>query len=140
MVNKLKNILEKIRETGTLFYISNGKIIYAMLIGASIGLNLVFIRDAAAQTYNTFSTSGLGTVQQTGASGLLDSATTWICYRLAPATTALGIAKGFYDIKQHKPDAAKKAFITGAAGCGVMLAPTITNVIVGMVQAHNPGA
>lgn len=140
MVKKLKKILEKFKDSGTLFYISNGRIIYAMLIGASIGLNLVFIRDAAAQTYSTFNTSGLGTVQQTGVSGIFDTATTWICYRLAPATTALGITKGLYDIKQHKPDAARKAFITGAAGCGVMLAPTITNVIVGIVQTHNPGA
>ena len=133
-------MLKKIEEKITLFYISHGKLMYALLIGLSLGLNFVFVRDAAAATYSTFNTSGLGTVQQTGASGILDSATTWICYRLAPATTTLGLAKGFYDIKQHRPDAGRKAFITAAAGCGVMLAPTIGNVVVGMVQSHNPGA
>lgn len=70
-----------------------------------------------------------------GASGILNEATTWICYRLAPATLTLGLVKGFYDIKQHKPDAARKAFITAAAGTGVMLAPTITGAILGIVQS-----
>ena len=69
-----------------------------------------------------------------GASGILNEATTWICYRLAPATLTIGLVKGFYDIKQHKPDAARKAFITAAAGTGVMLAPTITGAILGIVQ------
>ena len=69
-----------------------------------------------------------------GASGILNEATTWICYRLAPATLTIGLIKGFYDIKQHKPDAARKAFITAAAGTGVMLAPTITGAILGIVQ------
>jgi hypothetical protein len=69
-----------------------------------------------------------------GASGILNEATTWICYRLAPATLTLGLIKGFYDIKQHKPDAARKAFITAAAGTGVMLAPTITGAVLGIVQ------
>jgi hypothetical protein len=69
-----------------------------------------------------------------GASGILNEATTWICYRLAPATLTLGLVKGFYDIKQHKPDAARKAFITAAAGTGVMLAPTITSAVLGIVQ------
>jgi len=69
-----------------------------------------------------------------GASGILNEATTWICYRLAPATLTLGLIKGFYDIKQHKPDAARKAFITAAAGTGVMLAPTITSAVLGIVQ------
>ncbi len=70
-----------------------------------------------------------------GASGILNEATTWICYRLAPATLTIGLIKGFYDIKQHKPDAARKAFITAAAGTGVMLAPTITGAILGIVQS-----
>ncbi len=70
-----------------------------------------------------------------GASGILNEATTWICYRLAPATLTIGLVKGFYDIKQHKPDAARKAFITAAAGTGVMLAPTITGAILGIVQS-----
>jgi hypothetical protein len=70
-----------------------------------------------------------------GASGILNEATTWICYRLAPATLTLGLIKGFYDIKQHKPDAARKAFITAAAGTGVMLAPTITSAVLGIVQS-----
>ncbi len=70
-----------------------------------------------------------------GASGILNEAATWICYRLAPATLTLGLVKGFYDIKQHKPDAARKAFITAAAGTGVMLAPTITGAILGIVQS-----
>lgn len=70
-----------------------------------------------------------------GASGILNEATTWICYRLAPATLTLGLVKGFYDIKQHKPDAARKAFITAAAGTGIMLAPTITSAILGIVQS-----
>ena len=69
-----------------------------------------------------------------GASGILNEAATWICYRLAPATLTIGLVKGFYDIKQHKPDAARKAFITAAAGTGVMLAPTITGAILGIVQ------
>ncbi len=69
-----------------------------------------------------------------GASGILNEATTWICYRLAPATLTLGLVKGFYDIKQHKPDAARKAFITAAAGTGVMMAPTITSAVLGIVQ------
>lgn len=70
-----------------------------------------------------------------GASGILNEATTWVCYRLAPATLTIGLVKGFYDIKQHKPDAARKAFITAAAGTGVMLAPTITSAILGIVQS-----
>ncbi len=70
-----------------------------------------------------------------GASGILNEATTWICYRLAPATLTIGLVKGFYDIKQHKPDAARKAFITAAAGTGVMLAPTITGAILGIIQS-----
>ncbi|MHB1697370.1 MAG: hypothetical protein ACYCSQ_04625 [bacterium] len=75
-----------------------------------------------------------------GASGILNEATTWICYRLAPATLTLGLIKGFYDIKQHKPDAARKAFITAAAGTGVMLAPTITGAILGIVQSAGGSA
>jgi hypothetical protein len=70
-----------------------------------------------------------------GASGILNEATTWVCYRLAPATLTIGLVKGFYDIKQHKPDAARKAFITAAAGTGVMLAPTITGALLGIVQS-----
>ena len=75
-----------------------------------------------------------------GASGILNEATTWICYRLAPATLTIGLVKGFYDIKQHKPDAARKAFITAAAGTGVMLAPTITGAILGIVQSAGGSA
>ncbi len=75
-----------------------------------------------------------------GASGILSEATTWICYRLAPATLSIGLIKGFYDIKQHKPDAARKAFITAAAGTGVMLAPTITNAVLGIVQSAGGAA
>ncbi len=75
-----------------------------------------------------------------GASGILNEATTWICYRLAPATLTLGLIKGFYDIKQHKPDAARKAFVTAAAGTGVMLAPTITGAILGIVQSAGGSA
>ncbi len=90
----------------------------------------IFSIASPAYSYINLNQGSLGI----GASGILNEATTWICYRLAPATLTLGLIKGFYDIKQHKPDAARKAFITAAAGTGVMLAPTITGAVLGIVQ------
>ncbi len=90
----------------------------------------IFSIASPAYSYINLNQGSLGI----GASGILNEATTWICYRLAPATLTLGLIKGFYDIKQHKPDAARKAFITAAAGTGVMLAPTITSAVLGIVQ------
>jgi len=120
-----------------LFAISHQRLLNFLAVLVGLGLNFVFLKNADAATYGQFNTNA-GSVGTTGASGILDTATTWICYRLAPATTALGVAKGFYDIKRHKPQAAEKAFITGSAGVGVMITPTIINAIVGLVTSVNP--
>lgn len=105
------------------------------------GINILFLSTFIFGSVLSLSSQALAMINLNqgslgiGASGILNEATTWICYRLAPATLTIGLVKGFYDIKQHKPDAARKAFITAAAGTGVMLAPTITGAILGIVQS-----
>ena len=119
---KIQSEIEKNKATN----VSYGKVLLSVFAFGSI----ISVASNASAMIN-LNQGSLGI----GASGILNEATTWICYRLAPATLTIGLVKGFYDIKQHKPDAARKAFITAAAGTGVMLAPTITGAILGIVQS-----
>ncbi|MHB8292372.1 MAG: hypothetical protein ACYDEG_07915 [bacterium] len=130
--------MNRIKDKIMLFALNHGNILNLLFIAGFIGLNFLFMKDANATSYGTYGTfnpsTGTASSLNTGAPGILDTAEAWICYRLAPATTGLGLIKGFYDIKMHKPDGAKKAFEAGAAGVAVMLAPTITGAVVNIVQ------
>lgn len=123
----LKRVLKKNNYSSKGISGKTGRNIF--LLSSFIGTSILSLASDAMATIN-LNQGSLGI----GASGILNEATTWVCYRLAPATLTIGLVKGFYDIKQHKPDAARKAFITAAAGTGVMLAPTITGAILGIVQ------
>ncbi|MDA8299730.1 MAG: hypothetical protein M0Z57_07015 [Deltaproteobacteria bacterium] len=118
-----------------LFYLNHDKLFALSALLFFVGIGFIFAKDASAAYIQPINPNA-GYVPQTGASGILNTATTWVCYRLAPVTTLAGIVKGLYDIKQHQPQAARKAFITGAAGAGVMIAPTTVNAIIGIVQAN----
>ena len=118
-----------------LFYLNHEKIISILsLLTVSIVSYFAFMATAHAYIQPLNPSSNVGSIN-TGATGILNTAVTWVCYRIAPATTLLGVVKGLYDIKFHRPEAARKAFITGAAGAGVMIAPTIVNAIIGIVNA-----
>lgn len=116
-----------------LFYLNHGKLFSVLsLLVFSIGCYFAF--TATAHAYIQPINPNAGAVPQTGASGILNTAITWVCYRLAPVTTLGGVVKGFYDIKTHQPQAARKAFITGAAGAAVMIAPSIMNAVISIVN------
>lgn len=117
-----------------LFYLNHDKL-FSILSLLIIGISSYFAFTATAHAYiqPINPSTSTGSVN-TGATSILNTATTWLCYRLAPATTVLGVAKGLYDVKFHRPEAARKAFITGAAGAGIMITPTIVNAIIGIVN------
>ena len=121
------------RDRIMLFALNHDKLLTFLFIGFFVGIGFIFDKGASAAYIQPINTSP-GTVPTTGASGILNTGITWVCYRLAPATTLLGTVKGLYDIKFHKPQAAGKAFITAAAGVGVMIAPTIVNAIITIIQ------
>ena len=119
-----------------LFYLNHDKLISVLsLLAVSIGFYFTLTATAHAYIQPINPSSSVGSIN-TGATGILNTAVTWVCYRLAPATTVLGIVRGLYDIKFHRPEAARKAFITGAAGAGIMIAPTIVNAIIGIVNGN----
>ncbi|RZD16611.1 MAG: hypothetical protein EVJ46_06280 [Candidatus Acididesulfobacter guangdongensis] len=119
-----------------LFYLNHDKL-FSILSLLIVGISSYFAFTATAHAYiqPINPSTNVGSIN-TGATGILNTAITWVCYRLAPATTVLGIVKGLYDIKFHRPEAARKAFITGVAGAGIMIAPTIVNAIIGIVNGN----
>ena len=118
-----------------LFALNHSKLFTFLFFAFMLGFGFIFTKNASAAYIQPLNPNA-SAVPSTGASAILSDAVTWVCYRVAPATTLLGGVKGLYDIKFHKPQAAGKAFITAAAGVGVMIAPTIVNGIVYLAQNH----
>ena len=130
----------RLRDKLTLFLLNHGKLFSVATLAAFAALNLFFFaHTASAITYEQFNASGSSALPQVGVSGLLDTATTWICYRLAPATTTIALVKAAYDIKHHKPDGAKKAVEVGTGAIGIMAAPTIVHGGYSVWQYFHPG-
>ena len=120
-----------------LFYLNHDKLFAFLFLSAISVIGCCFAFTATAHAYIQPINPNVGAVPQTGASGILNTAITWVCYRLAPVTTLGGVVKGLYDIKTHQPQAARKAFITGAAGAAAMIAPSLVNAVISIVnQVH----
>ncbi len=123
------------RDRIMLFALNHDKLLTFLFIGFFVGIGFIFDKGASAAYIQPINPNA-GSLPTTGASGILNTAVTWVCYRLAPVTTLGGVVKGLYDIKTHQPQAARKAFITGAAGAGVMIAPSLVNGVLYIVNQN----
>jgi hypothetical protein len=130
----------RLRDKLFLFALNHGKLFSIAALVGFAGLNLLFFtQNASAITYEQFNTAGSSALPQLGVSGMVDTATTWVCYRLAPAAITAGLVGAFWKVKRHDPKGAQHALEVAGGGLGVMAAPSIVHAGMNIYHALHPG-